>query len=87
MDDGSRYYIRMRVHGVSYVLWRIRHEKLAQKMVPMWWKEDELGDSVPHLYRTQTWARSAIESYGDGHNEIELCVWDEEREYRAKVSP
>lgn len=83
--DKPRYYVRMRINGVWYVLWRIRHEKVAQKMVPMWWKENELGDSTPYLYRTQTGARTAVENYGDGNGTIELCVWDEALEHHAQT--
>lgn len=80
------YYVRQRVNGVWYVLWRIRHEKVAQKMVPMWWREDELGESIPYLYRTQSGARAAVANYGSPKDVIEFAVWDREPERRAETS-
>lgn len=81
-----RYYVRQRVKGVWYVLWRIRHEKVAQRMQPIWWKENELGDSIPYLYRTQTGARSAVENYGTPNVVIEFAVWDEEHYPHAQIT-
>lgn len=87
MNVKPTYYVRMRVNGEWYVLWRVRHNKTSQKMEPIWWKESELGDSFPYVYRTQTRARQAVESYGSANRETEIAVWSNDAELQTSSPP
>jgi len=57
------YYIRMYRDGKWYFLYKLVHDKRSGNMKPIWWPENNRGDSVPHLYKLLTKARNAIDRF------------------------
>lgn len=68
-----KYYLRQLINGRWMLLWRINYKHTS---TPIWWPEDEIGESKPLLYKTLTGANHALDLFGSTiATKTEIAIW------------